>query len=63
MGSDDSIKRLNEILGEIFLEQYPLFQRRLSWFQLEKKDMMGKQLYFMMKLHYEEAKMSEMGDD
>ena len=33
----ESVVYLNEILSEIFLGQYPLFQRRLAWFQLLKK--------------------------
>ena len=35
IGNGDPISRLNEVLGKVFLEQYTLFQRRLSWFQLE----------------------------
>ena len=27
IGQDDTISKLNELLGDIFLEQYPLFQR------------------------------------
>ena len=51
-------------IGEIFLEKFPLFQRRLAWFQFDMDtDMSLKQAYYHLESKYDGARMDEMGKD
>ena len=57
----DTTEKLFKTMGAMFLEKYPLFQRRLSWFRFKKeRSMTLKQCYYHMKRMASEADMSDM---
>ena len=58
-----TIGKLLQTLTDVFEEQNPVFQRRLGWFRLEKKNKSVKQLYYDLKQQFQEAKMTGMSDD
>ena len=59
-----SVQECYQALDKVFTERYPLFQRRLAWFQFcNKKDDPIKQTYYRLKEIADEADMAKMTMD